>query len=172
MTQDTNPVPEADTESVLADMDTIEVTPDEATLVPTEADEIKRLTEALARSQADYQNLLMRVERDKADMVFFLSGKILSPLLAQIDNLTRAVALKAGTEGDTFVDGLRSVLAGFDRYLESQGVRSFASLGAEVVPCQEMRARSSKSSSEDTHSGIAYSVMRRWLWGVATNTII
>ena len=79
MTQDTNPVPEADTESVLADMDTIEVTPDESTPVPTEADEIKRLTEALARSQADYQNLLMRVERDKADMVFFLSGKILSP---------------------------------------------------------------------------------------------
>jgi molecular chaperone GrpE len=134
MSQDTNPVPEESVDSVLADMDTIEVTLEEATPVPTDADEIKRLTEALARAQADYQNLLMRVERDKADMVFFLSGKILSPLLAQIDNLTRAVALKAGTEGDTFVDGLRSVLAGFDRYLESQGVRSFASLGAEVDP--------------------------------------
>jgi molecular chaperone GrpE len=134
MTQDTNPVPESDTESVLADMDTLEVTPEEATLVPTEADEIRRLQESLARAQADYQNLLMRVERDKADMVFFLSLKLLSPLLAQIDNLTRAVALKAGTEGDGFVDGLRSVLAGFERYLESQGVRSFDSLGAEVDP--------------------------------------
>ena len=32
-------------------------------------DEIQRLRDSLARSQADYQNLLMRVDRDKADMV-------------------------------------------------------------------------------------------------------
>ena len=61
----------------------------------TSDDEVRRLTEALARSQADYQNLLMRVDRDKADMVSFLSVKILAPLLTQVDNLERAVALKA-----------------------------------------------------------------------------
>ena len=55
---------------------------------------MKRLIEALARSQADYQNLLMRVDRDKADMVSFLSVKILAPLLTHVDNLERAVALK------------------------------------------------------------------------------
>lgn len=135
MTQDTTTNPEENTESVLEELSNIEeaqITEEDTT--PTSDDEIARLRDALARSQADYQNLLMRVERDKADMVFFLSGKILSPLLAQIDNLTRAVALKAGTEGDGFVDGLRSVLAGFERYLESQGVRSFDSLGAEVDP--------------------------------------
>jgi molecular chaperone GrpE (heat shock protein) len=36
----------------------------------------------------------MRVERDKADMAFFLSSKMLMPLLTQIDNLERAVKLK------------------------------------------------------------------------------
>ena len=46
-------------------------------------DEVTRLREALARAQADYQNLLMRVDRDKADMVHFLSAKILTPLLTQ-----------------------------------------------------------------------------------------
>lgn len=67
-------------------------------------DEISRLRESLARSQADYQNLLMRVDRDKADMVSFLSGKILTPLLTQVDNLERAVKLKEGVEGDGFID--------------------------------------------------------------------
>jgi molecular chaperone GrpE (heat shock protein) len=58
-------------------------------------DEIARLRDSLARSQADYQNLLMRNDRDKADMIYFLSSKILMPLLTQVDNLERAVALKA-----------------------------------------------------------------------------
>lgn len=98
------------------------------------AEQVTNLQASLARSQADYQNLLMRVERDKSDMAFFLSAKLLTPLLTQIDNLERAVALKVGVEGDTFVDGIRSVLTGFHKFLESQGVTSFVSIGQEVDP--------------------------------------
>jgi molecular chaperone GrpE len=96
--------------------------------------QVAQLQASLARSQADYANLLMRVERDKADMAFFLSAKMLAPLLTQIDNLERAVALKTGVEGDTFVDGIRSVLSGFAKFLESQGVTAFVSVGSEVDP--------------------------------------
>lgn len=98
------------------------------------SEQVINLQASLARSQADYQNLLMRVDRDKADMAFFLSAKMLTPLLTQVDNLERAVKLKEGVEGDTFVDGIRSVLSGFGKFLESQGVVSFASLGEEVDP--------------------------------------
>ena len=89
---------------------------------------------SLLRSQADYQNLLMRVERDKVDMAFFLSSKMLSPLLTQVDNLERAVKLKEGVEWDTFVDGIRSVLSGFKKFLESQWVKAFDSVWEEVDP--------------------------------------
>lgn len=99
-----------------------------------EEDEIKRLESSLARSQADYQNLLMRVERDKSDMAFFLASKMFLPLLSQIDNLERAVKLKEWIEWDTFVDGVRSVLSWFQKFLESQWVTSFVSLGREVDP--------------------------------------
>lgn len=58
------------------------------------SEQITLLQASLLRSQADYQNLLMRVERDKVDMAFFLSAKMLTPLLTQIDNLERAVKLK------------------------------------------------------------------------------
>jgi molecular chaperone GrpE len=67
-------------------------------------------------------------------MAFFLSAKMLSLLLTQIDNLERAVALKTGVEGDAFVDGIRSVLSGFAKFLESQGVTVFVSVGSEVDP--------------------------------------
>jgi molecular chaperone GrpE len=95
---------------------------------------IKRLQESLARSQADYQNLLMRVERDRSEMVSFLSGKILAPILSQVDNLERAVKLKEGVEWDTFVEWVRSMLTNMEKYLESQGVKPFVSLGEEVDP--------------------------------------
>jgi molecular chaperone GrpE len=96
--------------------------------------EIEKLKASLARSQADYQNLVMRSDRDKADMIHFLSAKIILPLLTHIDNLERAVKLKEWTEGDTFVDGVRSVFNGFTKYLESQWVASFDSIGSEVDP--------------------------------------
>ncbi len=97
-------------------------------------EQIAHLNASLARSQADYQNLLMRVERDKADMAFFLSAKMLMPLLTQIDNLERAIKLKEGVEGDAFVEGIRSVFSGFQKFLESQGVTPFISIGQEVDP--------------------------------------
>jgi molecular chaperone GrpE (heat shock protein) len=58
------------------------------------SEQMTLLQASLLRSQADYQNLLMRVERDKVDTAFFLSSKMLMPLLTQIDNLERAVKLK------------------------------------------------------------------------------
>ncbi|MBP9779949.1 nucleotide exchange factor GrpE [Candidatus Gracilibacteria bacterium] len=102
--------------------------------VDASGEEIIRLQESLARSQADYQNLLMRVERDKSEMAFFLASKLMLPLLSQVDNLERAVKLKEGVEGDSFVDGVRSVLSAFIKYLESQGVTGFDSIGHEVDP--------------------------------------
>lgn len=102
--------------------------------VDTLWEEVIRLQESLARSQADYQNLLMRVERDKSEMAFFLASKLILPLLSQVDNLERAVKLKEWVEWDTFVDGVRSVLGGFVKYLESQWVTGFDSLWHEVDP--------------------------------------
>ncbi len=136
MTQDTNTTPEENTESVLEELSHIEEstqTEDTGT-TPTSDDEIARLRDALARSQADYQNLLMRVERDKADMAFYLSSKILTPLLTQVDTLERAVRLKDGVEGDSFVDWVRALHGNMIKFLESQGVRAFESIGLEVDP--------------------------------------
>ena len=135
MTQDTNQIPEENTNEVLEELENMEAsTTRDTSSEPTQEDEIARLRDALARSQADYQNLLMRVERDKADMAFYLSSKILTPLLTQVDTLARAVDMKTGIEGDAFVDGVRALQGNMAKYLESQGVRAFDSVGSEVDP--------------------------------------
>ncbi len=100
----------------------------------SENNEIATLRDQLARAQADYQNLKMRGERDRADMVHFLTEKLLSPLLTQIDNLDRAVKIKDGVMDDAFVDGVRAVQSGLQKYLENQGVKAFDSVGQEVDP--------------------------------------
>ena len=99
-----------------------------------ENNEIATLRDQLARAQADYQNLKMRGEGDRADMVHFLTEKLLSPLLTQIDNLDRAVKIKDGVTDDAFVDGVRAVQSGLQKYLENQGVKAFGSVGQEVDP--------------------------------------
>lgn len=130
MTQkDQNPISEETLETPLP-----ETSLDDWATQSSPDDELTRLSEALARSQADYQNLVMRSERDKADMLAYLSSKIITPLLKEVDNLDRAVALKAWVEGDTFIDGIRTIQSSIVRYLESQWVTSFVSLGQEVDP--------------------------------------
>lgn len=97
-------------------------------------EEIAKLREALARSQADYQNMMMRAGRDRKDMQFFLMEKLLRGLLVQIDNLDRAVEIKKDVQGDAFVDGVRNVQSGLKKYLENHGVVTFDSIGQEVDP--------------------------------------
>ncbi len=93
MSQDQNPIEEEVVAEAQASEENVDSIPGTYSSDQSQ-EEIARLREALARSQADYQNLLMRVERDKADMVGFLSAKILFPLLAQVDTLERAIKLK------------------------------------------------------------------------------
>ena len=55
------------------------------------SDEIVKLKEILARTQADYQNFKMRSERDREDMIFFLKYDIFKKILPRIDDLERMI---------------------------------------------------------------------------------
>jgi molecular chaperone GrpE len=53
--------------------------------------EIKDLRETLARSQADYQNLLRRNEREKFEMTFFINSSVVLKILPFVDNIERLI---------------------------------------------------------------------------------
>jgi molecular chaperone GrpE len=56
-----------------------------------ESQEVLKLKELLARTQADYQNFKFRSERDREDMIFFLKYDIFKKILPRIDDLERMI---------------------------------------------------------------------------------
>ncbi|MBS9784045.1 nucleotide exchange factor GrpE [Candidatus Gracilibacteria bacterium] len=106
----------------------------ESIQIETLQQKIASLEESLARKQADYQNLQMRSERERTEMAYFLTEKLITPLLSQIDNLERAIATKDGIEGDAFVDGVKKIHEGLEKYLSSHNIQAFDSVGQEIDP--------------------------------------
>ncbi|MDD2917160.1 MAG: nucleotide exchange factor GrpE [Candidatus Gracilibacteria bacterium] len=96
-------------------------------------EELERLRGSLSRAQADYSNLLKRVERDKTDMTSFITANIIKKFLPTVDNLERALAtVPADIAEQKWTEGIRATLQGLGKQLETMGVRSFESVGHEV----------------------------------------
>lgn len=97
--------------------------------------EISRLKELLARTQADYENFTKRTERDKADMVAFMRADILKKIVPRLDDLERMIV---GTPEDlktgVLYDGIIALQKVLQKDLEKMWVLSFISKGSTVNP--------------------------------------
>ena len=106
----------------------------------TQKEEIKeektdKTKEILAKTLADFDNYKKRVERDKADMVFFLKADILKKILPRIDDLERIIKntpdeLKNNSLFEWVLSMQKKLLAD----LEKMWVKPFDSIGKEVDP--------------------------------------
>ncbi|MDD5197443.1 MAG: nucleotide exchange factor GrpE [Candidatus Gracilibacteria bacterium] len=96
-------------------------------------EELERLRGSLSRAQADYSNLLKRVERDKSEMTSFITANIVKKFLPTVDNLERALAsVPSDIAEQKWTDGIRATLQGLAKQLETMGVLSFESVGQEA----------------------------------------
>ena len=74
-------------------------------------EELEKLRGALSRAQADYANLLKRVERDKTDMTSFITSAIIKKFLPTVDNLERALSNVPGDIAEQkWTEGIRATL--------------------------------------------------------------
>lgn len=95
--------------------------------------ELSDLKEALARSQADYRNLLTRVDRERDEMGGYITGNIINKMLPVIDNLERAISnIPAEIAENSWVVGMKSIYTLSLKQLELVGVKAFDSIGSEV----------------------------------------
>jgi len=95
--------------------------------------ELTELKEALARSQADYRNLLTRVDRERNEMGGYITGNIIIKILPIVDNLERAIAnIPEDIAENSWVFGMRSIYTLAVKQFELVGVKSFDSVGFEV----------------------------------------
>lgn len=99
------------------------------------ATEIAKLKDTLARSQADYKNLVARTERERLEMGEYVTEKLVVKLLPSFDNLERLLSGTPETERTgVLYEGVKSTFSGLVRTLESVGVSSFESAGHPLDP--------------------------------------
>lgn len=95
--------------------------------------ELLILKESLARSQADYHNLVRRVERDRSEMWEFLTSNIVNKFLPSIDNLERIISSTPGDmQSNSLFEWVKSIYSWLIKTLESVWVKSFESVWQEV----------------------------------------
>lgn len=132
MTDQTNETENLENQTEETEQD---VSVNEAEASRTGDEEIARLKEALARANADYQNLLRRTEKDRMEMTSFFTQNLTKKLLPTLDNLDRVVSgtpveLRTGA----VYDGVKQAATGLSKVLESMGVKPFESVGADLDP--------------------------------------
>lgn len=97
--------------------------------------QVAKLKDALARSQADFDNFKKRTDRDREEMIFFLKSDIFKKVLPRVDDLERIIKntpedMKQGA----LFEGVVSMQSKLLQDLEKMGVHPFDSIGSEVDP--------------------------------------
>lgn len=97
--------------------------------------EVVKLKDMLARSQADFENFKMRVQRDKEDMIFFLKADIFSKVLPRVDDLERVVlSTPEELRGNALFTWVETTLKSLSKDLEKLWVTAFSSKWEKVDP--------------------------------------
>lgn len=103
--------------------------------IKEESDEIIKLKELLARTQADYQNFKMRSERDRGDMIFFLKYDIFKKILPRVDDLERMIKNTPETEKIwALYEWILALEKALKRDLDILWVKPFISIWEEIDP--------------------------------------
>jgi len=97
--------------------------------------QIAKLKEALAKSQADYENFKKRTARDKDEMVFFIKSKIINPILKRVDDIERIIKNTPEKEKNTTIfEGVLALEKALKKDLADMWVKAFDSIGQEIDP--------------------------------------
>lgn len=93
-------------------------------------EQLKKASEVASRSQAELQNVKIRLEREAGDIRKYASEAVLLKLLPTIDNLQRALkSLPKALENDAWVKGIVALEQHFLKEVGEMGLKRFESEG-------------------------------------------
>lgn len=84
------------------------------------------------RLMADFQNYKKRVEKEKTDIYSYANEKLITELLAVLDNFERALAQDCAGEG--FKEGMEMIFKQLGDVLEKSGLAEIPALGEDFDP--------------------------------------
>lgn len=100
-------------------------------------EELVKMKDLAARSQADLQNARARAEREASDMRAFASESLLRKLLPTLDNFQRAFQhIPEDLLPHEWVKGVQAIESDFMKRVNEVGLQRMQSLGAVVDPAR------------------------------------
>ncbi len=119
-----------------------QATPEEALIQEQVNEEDKKLKELLKeledkylRTYADFENFRKRVAKEKEDLTFFTTHKLLHELLDVKDHLELALShAKEETESKSLKEGVQLTLKQMERFLEKFHVKEVPAAGVKFDP--------------------------------------
>lgn len=123
----------------------------------SELPEEEDLTNRYLRLAADFQNFRKRTEKEKNDIYAYANEKLITELLAIIDNFERALSFGAGETG--LQEGMAMVLKQLLTALERSGLEEIKAQGEAFDP--NFHHAVIAESQEGTESGIVLEVLQK-----------
>ncbi len=104
---------------------------------------IEDYTNQLKRLQAEFENFVKRVDKERKELIVFSNENLIKKLLIVVDDFERAVEqLKKANVDETVMKGIELVAQGFNNILATEGLKQIDAKGKlfdpfvhEVVTC-------------------------------------
>lgn len=96
------------------------------------SEEEESWSEKYTRLMADFQNFRKRTDKEKADVYSYANEKIMTDLLAVLDNFERA--LDSECKDEAYAEGMKMILKQLKDILTSSGLEEIDALGQDFDP--------------------------------------
>lgn len=101
----------------------------------TEPDKKSELTDRLLRLGAEFENYKKRVQREREDLIKFVSESFVIELLHIVDNFERAFqAAEETRDFKTMHQGVEMILKEVENFLSQKGVKKMNTAGQQFDP--------------------------------------
>ena len=146
---------ETGTEEAAEEAGTEEAKPEDAK--PEKAEPEEDENSRYLRLMAEFQNYKKRVAKEKQDLYSYANEKIVTELLAVVDNFERALQQEAGDEG--FKEGMELIFKQLGDVLEKSGLKEIEALGEDFDP--NLHNAVMTEESEEYESGKVSGVLQK-----------
>ena len=125
----------------------------------------KDLEDKYLRSEAEIQNAQRRYSKERANLVKYESQRLGKDILASVDNLERALQVKADDEASSQLKkGIEMTLEGLVRALKDNGIEEIKADGEKFDPTLHQAVQSVPAENDDQKDHVVQVLQKGYVY--------
>ena len=125
----------------------------------------KELEDKYLRSEAEQQNAQRRYSKERANLVKYESQRLGKDILASVDNLERALQVKADDEASSQLKkGIEMTLEGLVRALKDNGIEEIKADGEKFDPTLHQAVQSVPAENDDQKDHVVQVLQKGYVY--------